>query len=277
MDKQKKLRVSAAAVSDKGCQRSNNEDNFDFNGTVMPLARMDAGAFLKSRTPLERDQLYAVCDGMGGEEAGELASFNAVSVLKKAVPFSEEARETIKALTLEANKAVFQAAQERRISSGSTMVCAAIQNGQVTVANVGDSRAYRLREGELVQLSYDHSEAQQLVDHGFVTKDEARYLTQSHTVTRYFGVDPEEFAVEATFAETFEAQEGDMLLLCSDGLTDMLSDEEICRTLDPKQSAAENAKQLVEKAKKAGGKDNITLILLQIEGKRTLGDWLHGR
>ena len=275
---EEKLWVSAAAISDKGCHRDNNEDNFDLNGVVMPLEKMDAGAKLKCRVPLEQDQLYAVCDGMGGEEAGEVASYTAaltMSLLKEFSPESEVQTE-IDALSITANIAVYRKAEEKRVSSGSTMVCAALHEGKMTVANIGDSRAYLLRDGELVQLSHDHSEAQQLVDRGFVTREEARTLAESHTVTRYFGVDPDEYTVEATFADEFEPKEGDFQLLCSDGLTDMLTDGEIQKTIEPQAGATENAKRLVQKAKEAGGRDNVTVVLLKIERHQTFCGWLRG-
>lgn len=275
---EKKLWVSAAAISDKGCYRDNNEDNFDLNGVVMPLEKMDEGAKLKCSVPLEHDQLYAVCDGMGGEEAGEVASYTSaltMSLLKEFSPESDVQTE-IDALSATANIAVYRKAEEKRISSGSTMVCAALHEGRMTVANIGDSRAYLLRDGELVQLSHDHSEAQQLVDRGFVTQEEARTLAESHTVTRYLGVDPDEYTVEATFADEFEPKEGDFLLLCSDGLTDMLTDDEIQKTIEPKAGAPENAKRLVQKAKAAGGRDNVTVVLLKVERHQTFGGWLRG-
>ncbi len=244
-----------ANVSDAGRKRPHNEDSSVTDRAV---------------------GLALVADGMGGYKAGEVASaIAAKSVLdgvrdgsQKHRPrrptadgqgASAEAvliRESIQA----ANKHIFDTAHSipQCQGMGTTIVAAMFSNGRVTLAHVGDSRIYRFREDELKQVTSDHSLVQELIDRGFFTPEEAQANTPKNLVTRALGIDEH---VEVDVQE-METRPGDIYLLCSDGLNDMITDEEIRLTLS-KYSAnlAQAAHELVRLANEGGGKDNISVVL----------------
>ena len=206
--------------------------------------------------------LFAVADGMGGAQAGELASRIAVEAMgeETAAPGEERVRMLIR----EANRRVFARSSRDASASGmgTTMTAALVgDDGQVTIGHVGDSRAYLLREGRLEQLTQDHSLVAELVRTGKLSAEEAERHPQRSVITRALGTDPE---VDVdTF--TVEARAGDLFLLCSDGLTSMLDDEEILRTVEDAGGDLEGAAQgLVRKANRGGGEDNITVVFFEL-------------
>lgn len=261
-----KYAIHAAAVSNKGCVRGNNEDNLYLNGTIMPLEQMDAGltASVWCHAPT---QLYSVCDGMGGADAGELASYAAVSAMKSYPFFSgKDISQALKDFCRKANEEVFHSADgqsgERR--NGCTFTCVAIHSGKATIAHIGDSRVYRLHEGTLEKLTNDHSEVQRMVDLGFITEEEAAVHPKRHAITLCLGMNPAENLVEPTQSGALPLEVGDRYLLCSDGLTDMLSHEQIAAIMKASPNSEETATALVNAALEAGGKDNVTVIVLTV-------------
>ena len=264
-----KYMIHAAAVSNKGCVRGNNEDSFYLNGILMPLAEMDAGlsASMHCNAPT---QLYSVCDGMGGAEAGELASHAVVSTMKDYAFFTgKDLPSALKAFCGKANEAVYHSAdgQAGEKRNGCTFTCVAIQEGKATIAHIGDSRIYRLHSGELTQLTRDHSEVQRMVDLGFITEEEAEVHPKRHAITLCLGMNPDECLVEPTLSGVIPLEPGDRYLLCSDGLTDMLSRDQIADLLRATQDSEATANALVEAALEAGGEDNTTVIVLTVEQK----------
>lgn len=226
--------------TDVGCVRDHNEDSL----VVAP-------------------PLYVVCDGMGGHAAGEVASEIAVRVIENRAPQHADVEELGRAVE-EANLAIIRAAREGRGREGMGTTCtAAILEGErLVIAQVGDSRAYLLSKGRLQQLTRDHSLMADLIEAGHITKEEAKVHPQRSVITRALGSDPR------MLPDLFEldVNPGDRLLICSDGLTTMLSDEEIAqllaRTADPQLCA----RQLVNAAIAAGGYDNVTVIVADVTG-----------
>ncbi|MCL2346034.1 MAG: Stp1/IreP family PP2C-type Ser/Thr phosphatase [Desulfobulbus sp.] len=246
------------------------------------VARTDPG-LLRSRN---EDAVFAdaalgvaiLADGMGGYNAGEVASGMACTLLAanfaRFAPMCNEqiddddpafmARHLASEVTL-ANRAIFQAAQgePRYAGMGTTLVLAWFHDNQVGVAHVGDSRFYRLRQNDFELLTKDHSVLQEQIDSGMLTPEEARYAEHRNLVTRALGVDPE---VDVEI-HVHDVQAGDLLLLCSDGLSEMVEDEGIRQTLQTLGGNLElAAEELVHLANDNGGRDNISLILVRVLG-----------
>jgi protein phosphatase len=223
--------------------------------------------------------LAVLADGMGGYNAGEVASGIAVALISKEsrdmlsrVASNERDRGTGELMAIKilrnvigrANASIFQAAnsQPQYAGMGTTLVVALLADNQLIVAHVGDSRLYRLRGDELEQLTRDHSLLQEQIDSGMITKEMARRSQNKNLVTRAVGIEPQ---VEADI-HTYEAVEGDMFLLCSDGLNDMVDDEDILLTLASlKANLPLAANQLVQMANDNGGRDNVSVILIRVK------------
>jgi len=219
--------------------------------------------------------LAVLADGMGGYNAGEVASGIAVAMIcsevKKALATNKTevlngsaVEKLIAEQSVRANEAIYEAAQSqpRYSGMGTTLVVAFWHDNQVTVGHIGDSRLYRLRGETLELLTRDHSLLQEQIDSGMITKEQARYSQNKNLVTRAVGIDPE---VEAE-VHTYPVQAGDLFLLCSDGLNDMLPDEDIQLTLSSLQSNLPlAAEQLVQQANDNGGRDNVSVILVRVD------------
>ena len=220
--------------------------------------------------------LAVLADGMGGYNAGEVASGIAVALITKEtrdtvsrIPPYEKDREDgeltaakiLRNVSARANGSIFQAAnsQPQYAGMGTTLVAALLCDNQITVAHVGDSRLYRLRDDKLAQLTRDHSLLQEQIDSGMITKEMARRSQNKNLVTRAVGVE------DTVLLETHlhEVQTGDVYLLCSDGLSDMVDDAGIAQLLQTHDSIESAGPALVEAANEAGGKDNISLILVR--------------
>ena len=207
--------------------------------------------------------LYVVCDGMGGHAAGEVASEIAVDVIAERAPRHPDAEALGRAVE-EANLAIVRAAREGvgREGMGTTCTAAMLENERLVIAQVGDSRAYLLHKGRLQQLTRDHSLMTDLIEAGKITPEEARVHPQRSVITRALGSDPR------TTPDLFEinVETGDRLLLCSDGLSGMVEDDEIeslmARTPDPQRCAA----LLVNEAIAHGGYDNVTVVVADVTG-----------
>jgi len=236
------------SLTDQGRVRTNNED------AVAVLA--DAG-------------LVVLADGMGGYNAGEVASQMTTDLivrsfgdwLKQGLAGPREVRQALQDSVTAANLAVFQAAQSNPAQQGmaTTLVVAVFGGARLTVGHVGDSRLYRLRQGQLVPLTRDHSLVQEQVDAGIVPPELARTAQYRNLVTRAVGVAP---LVELDVAEHV-VQAGDTYLVCSDGLNDMLPDGQIEHILKTHQPLDAAGQALLAHANQAGGRDNISLVLVQ--------------
>lgn len=226
--------------TDIGCLRDHNEDSL----IVAP-------------------PLFAVADGMGGHAAGEVASEIAVDVLAECAPQHPDGEQLGRAVE-DANRAVMQAAHEGRgrEGMGTTMTAAMLEGERLVIAQVGDSRAYLLHQGALQQLTRDHSLMADMIEAGQLTPEEARTHPNRSVITRALGSD------EHLHPDIYEinVETGDRLLVCSDGLSTMLRDADIERTLCRVQDPQRCATQLVNEAIAAGGHDNVTVIVTDVTG-----------
>jgi serine/threonine protein phosphatase PrpC len=237
------MRLVFAAATDVGRMRKNTEDSY-----------------------LSAEPVAAVADGMGGHSAGEVASAIAIeelAALGERGPWENEtaATDDLKQAILRANRRIREmAASDRKLNGMGTTLVALLQDGDmVHVANVGDSRGYLLRQGELSQVTVDHSLVQELVDDGRLSPEDAERHPQRSVITRALGIDPE---VEFDLF-TYKLQVGDRLLLCSDGLSDVVEPTQIRNVLLRVRSPQKAARQLVTVANEQGGPDNITVIVVE--------------
>jgi protein phosphatase len=211
--------------------------------------------------------LFAVADGMGGAKAGEVASGLAVEALHLRPDVSGDPEAYVVDLIQDANRRVYTRATEDASASGmgTTMTVALVDadGGRVTIGHVGDSRAYRVRDGELQQLTDDHSLVGELIRSGKLTREEAEVHPQRSVITRALGTDPD------VDVDTFvvDARAGDTFLLCSDGLSSMVSDQTILNVVreHPRDLQA-TAKGLIAAANRGGGDDNITVVVFALDG-----------
>jgi protein phosphatase len=220
--------------------------------------------------------LAVLADGMGGHQAGEVASRMAVDTIVRYLtdPYSPDRHQSIQKRVFEAirraNKSIHETARERPecAGMGSTVVVTLLRDGQLVVGHVGDSRLYRLRAGQIEQITLDHSVVQELVSRGLFTLEEAQQSVGKNLVTRALGVDPE---VEADVT-TLPLQPGDLFLLCSDGLNDVVGDSEIAQTLNESTANLYTAAfRMVALANQRGGPDNISVILIRQETDEPAG------
>jgi PPM family protein phosphatase len=235
-------------LTDPGLVRDNNEDS----------VALDA-----------ENQLAVLADGMGGYNAGEVASAMATTFIKAELGrwmaeggTEASAREVKRAMEIcvdNANRSIFNAANSnpQYAGMGTTLVMGVFQGSRALIGHVGDSRCYRLRAGSFVQLTRDHSLLQEQIDAGLISLEQARYAPHKNLVTRALGVE------DTVLLEVneYRAEDGDLYLMCSDGLSDMVSDEDIASLLADTRSLEEKARSLVDAANGQGGRDNISVIL----------------
>lgn len=235
--------------------RENNEDNFCANGYYLNIEHMDE--YYNAELSDENHLRFGVFDGLGGEEKGEVASYIAAKLLK--------INENIKRYYFVANKQICDySLKNERCKIGSTAVVIEIFNGFFKCSNIGDSRAYLLRDNTFLQLSMDHTSLQTLMDMGTITRELAKNSSYRNTLTQCLGIPDEKFVINPYIGKREELKAGDIILLCSDGLTAGLSDKKIMNTvLNTDQEKTIDA--LYYKARSGGSKDNITAILLYIE------------
>ncbi len=250
------MKLQMACVCHKGRVRGSNEDNFYFAGEMLEEDNKGLDAVLYCECPLEKEQeTIAIFDGMGGEVGGEAAAFAASSTLA-AILAAQQPPQFPQVLD-QLNQAVYQAGVDRHMQSvGCTAVLAHFSDGDVTVASVGDSPAFLFRDGQLEKLSRDDTDAELLRELG-VTNRKPR-------LTQYLGMDPEELVLEPHIA-TRSLRGGDILLLCSDGLTDMVPQKELEIQLAQGGSAEDLALVLLKTALIRGGVDNTTIIVAVAE------------
>ncbi len=250
-------RVNAACGCNKGNIRTNNEDNFYFNGKYLSAENDGLSHTLLFRGETKEAICFAVFDGMGGERYGELAAHAVASRLQALLTASENEREIparLNGLVLALNDQVLDQAKEKLTRHiGATLAGLYFANDEVYAFNLGDSRAYLSRDKKLTQLSVDHVDRRVLF---------ARRAKPS--LTQYLGIDEDEFLVEPSIIQC-ELTVGDRFLLCSDGLTDMLTDDEIGSLLRSAVFPKYAVEALIAAALDRGGRDNITVIICEIQ------------
>lgn len=265
------VRVKLFARTDVGQVREHNEDNF----LVADLTRRSRGLLEANRATGIGAQgaVFAVCDGMGGAAAGEIASQLAVDIIyerlvdgldDRPVKRDDLARKLVSAVETAGLRIFHEAKADRsRRGMGTTVTAAALVDEILFFAQVGDSRGYILRGDQLVQLTRDQSLVNQLIEAGQLTEEEAETFEHNNIILQALGTS-DTVQVDLTFAEL---RRGDLLLLCSDGLSGMVRYDEIREILRSSQEPLDICKALTERANQAGGHDNITVIVVQFEGE----------
>ncbi|MFL5864340.1 MAG: Stp1/IreP family PP2C-type Ser/Thr phosphatase [Solirubrobacteraceae bacterium] len=226
--------------TDTGRQRRDNEDN----------------AFVRA-------PLFVVADGMGGAQAGEVASRLAVEEFHEALPDEGSAEERLTDRIRAANRRIYHLSrtEHEHAGMGTTLTAAYVDDDHLTVAHVGDSRAYIFRDGQLARLTQDHSLVEELMRQGKLTEEQAAEHPQRSIITRALGIEGD---VEVD-TWTYPVRAGDVVLLCSDGLTSMIGEQQILQILSADPSLDQAADRLIGAANDAGGRDNITVVLFRLE------------
>lgn len=262
------VELAIAAKTDTGLVRSHNEDALAINPEY---------------------GLVILADGMGGYNAGEVASGIATLVIEESlesqlqnenwdanVNLSKHIQQAVEESIVRANISIIEAAlnEPEYSGMGTTLVLALFHHDKVTIAHVGDSRAYRLRQGELVQITRDHSLLQEQLDAGLITLEEAQYSQNRNLITRALGVD---YEIEVEIHD-HQTEAGDIYVLCSDGLSDMLTTKQMADILLASGSNLEAASNtLIQHANDHGGRDNISTILVRVLSKDAQAEGLLGR
>ena len=242
------------AQTDPGLIRDNNEDSVVID---------------------DENQLVVLADGMGGYNAGEVASAMATSFVKAELgrwlqeggheASSRELKRAMEICIDNANRSIFNSANANPAYAGmgTTLVMAVFVGTRAMIGHVGDSRCYRLRGANLQQLTRDHSLLQEQIDAGLISEEQAKFATHKNLVTRALGVE------DTVLLEVneFRIEDGDIYLFCSDGLSDMVSDERLAAILQSASSLEELSSALVDAANSSGGRDNISVILTQARAK----------
>ncbi len=225
--------------SDLGRQRQGNEDNY-----------------------FVRAPLFVVADGMGGAQAGEVASEMAVESFDGGLPDGSPADALVRVIE-DANRRIHDRSRSeaQRAGMGTTVTAAYVGEQEVTIAHVGDSRAYVLRDGELTRLTRDHSLVGELVARGKLTEEQAETHPQRSVITRALGPEPE---VQVD-VQAYQARAGDVFMVCSDGLTSMVPEARVREVLEAAGTLGQAGRELIAAANDAGGRDNITVILFRLE------------
>jgi len=226
--------------SDTGRQRRANEDSF-----------------------FVRSPLFVVADGMGGAQAGEVASRLAAETFAAGLPDDGTSEQRLERRAREANQRIHEVSQEDRALNGmgTTLTAAYLDGDELALAHVGDSRAYLLRDGELTRLTRDHTLVEELVRRGELTEEEAAEHPQRSIITRALGPEPD---IDIDL-HTHRVHAGDVFLLCSDGLTGMIGEDEVHAILSEAPNLRVAGRTLVDAANEAGGRDNITVVLFRLE------------
>lgn len=246
--------------TDPGRARDNNEDSLAFDEPTLTAV---------------------LADGMGGYNAGEIASGMATAFIKSELSRwlteagdgakAEEVRRAMEICVDNANRSIFNSANSNAhyAGMGTTLVVGVFRDDRLVLGHIGDSRCYRLRAGLLDQITKDHSLLQEQLDAGLITVEQAATSSIKNLVTRALGVD-ESVSLEVN---EHEVHAGDIYLMCSDGLSDMISDDAIFEIVSSEVSLDERAKKLIDAANESGGRDNISVLMIEVQetpGKRGL-------
>ena len=254
------MRFSSVVICGPGKRRDENQDNFYLNGVI----RSDPSdkSVLRIQNQAHDHALYAVADGMGGEQHGEIASWITVRELSS-VSHTAGPAAVLDYLQLRNAELCRFIKSNGGARSGSTYVSISLNGKRADLVNIGDSRAYLFRKGALHPISRDHTVAARLYEFGTFTEEQMRTDPSRHRLTQHLGIFPEEMALDP-YTHSFDIQDGDMFLLCSDGLYDMLDDGRIQRLLESSDSLPSHAAALFAAAMDAGGRDKITVLLVSV-------------
>jgi len=255
--KRKHFRIHMCCISHTGKVRMKNEDNFLFRGTCLPRNHISMQTPFLWTADSRKRPMVAVFDGMGGENAGELASYTAAKIMAEVgqgtAPYSKEnLTDTLRYL----NRGVCEISRERRLGQiGTTVTLFAFEESSVWIANLGDSPAFQFRNGRLTRISHAHTNERFLMSQGIQRKP---------ALTQFLGIEEDEF-IQEPYIERWELASEDIYLLCSDGLTDMVSEEEIRLVLQRTKDVENALEELLQMALEHGGRDNITILICKAD------------
>ena len=219
-------------------------------------------AYVQKRIETENG-VFAVCDGMGGESDGEIASRIIVDELNKIRNVKYIDSSVINEVIDKSNSKICNHITKTNENSGSTFVSAIIQKNKADIYNIGDSRCYLIREKNILQLTKDHTLVAQMIDNGKISKEEAKKDRRRHQLTQHLGIFPEDMTL-SVHHKSIDLQVNDILLLCSDGVTDGLSDEEILLSVQENEDVVFLPMEIANKAMKNGSSDNVTAMIVNI-------------
>lgn len=259
------MRIRAAVASDTGTVRSINQDNYYFLGKIN---KTSASCIRSYNLVPKRKSVFAVFDGMGGGQKGEFASLVAAQTLRELCVkltdgFGKFAEDYFKI----ANKKLCDYMTEHPdIEMGTTAALIYIDavRGIAQATNIGDSKVFHISKNKMRRISCDHNVAAEMARAGLITEADAYRHKDKNKLTQYLGIYDDELVIEPFISETIEINKGDCFVLCSDGLTDGVEEQELTSVLCENYSVRDKANQLVELAKKNGSRDNITVIVVFI-------------
>ena len=272
----KQPHLDSSAITDPGSKGRLNEDSFEI--TAFTISEDDDTPVL----------LAIIADGIGGHKAGEIASKIAVATIISSVSESDgtDPLWILKSALLEANHSITSEADpdDSKKGMGSTVACALVIDTALYIATLGDSRLYLVRDNVIQQLNVDHTWVQEALEVGVITSEEARSHPRRHLIRSYLGssdpihpdlrlyMDSEENQEQAKANQGLPLVPGDQVLICTDGLTDLVDDEEILEIIEGEDSKEEQLQKLVDLANQRGGHDNITAVVLQAPGVELFED-----
>ena len=255
------MKIVSVCTSVSGKVRSNNEDNLFVNGTILPENHDDLSEFICNKQEDCKANLLAVLDGVGGAYYGEKASYEAAREIQMTFQNGDMGSGSIETFLLELcksmNEKVCQLQEEYMASMGTTVSVLLFENGMVTVCNLGDSPIFLIRDGHISRIHQEHTNRRFL---------EKQKISRKPELTQCLGIPEEEMTI-CPYIQSQKLQDHDWYLICSDGLTDMVSDEEILTVIRSEKKHREKVEILVDKAMENGGRDNITVILVNVRDK----------
>lgn len=260
VEEQRKIKVSVS--TSVGCVREHNEDNFFADEFGMRLEEEDA---FTGELDFRCRRIFAVCDGMGGEDFGDEASEISAGVIgfykeKMRESAPELLHDVVNAYAVKANNEIWEMVRRRQgYQSGSTLAMAIVDSDNINIFNIGDSRVYFYQEKKLRQITEDQTLAMKKFKENIYTEEQAKNSPDCHRITNFLGIDERGLGPQAVHTGTFPT-EPMMILICSDGLTDMCCDEEIAEILSEKTE--NHADALVDRALENGGVDNVTCVVI---------------
>lgn len=256
------IRIKFAARSEIGNVRNNNEDNLFCNGLIMNEHDREKPFFINGMC--EAPCIFAVFDGMGGEDCGELASLTAAeSLCEHAERINHGTFEDVNLFAHDANKKLLSLMRAQNIHTGTTLALISSGTKSFTVYNLGDSRVYVLKGDTVIKVTDDHTLTAEKVRAGLITPKQALNDRYRNVLTRCLGVN-DSFSVSPDFCGVFSFEECRRAMICSDGLTDMLTHKEIAEIMKRDESVSEIVNDLVNLALNKGGHDNVTCIVIEV-------------
>lgn len=262
------MKINYEVVTTVGSVRTKNQDNFYLNGHIKQAEEKKCEKIGSSE---EKCQIFAVCDGMGGEASGEIAAEIAVQTLSEYQ--AERIEYDWKDYIDRANRKICDYQRKHQVHMGTTFAGISVSSSKVVAINVGDSRIYRIRNRELKQLSKDHNEYQTMIKNGIEASEHVMKMAKSH-LTQFLGIPDTDFCLEPYIVLDNFVTQGDAYLICSDGLYGVLSDKQILNIVcGDKHENNSICKELVKEAEERGSRDNITAMLVYITANEKYICW----